>query len=66
MNEEPKTEKKQWTKPELIVLVRSKPEEAVLAACKVRPGNGPDCNDSTCYAVGQCGGGNVCISWAAS
>jgi hypothetical protein len=46
--------------------VRSKPEEAVLAACKVRPGNGPDGNDSTCYAVGQCGGGNVCISWAAS
>jgi hypothetical protein len=28
------TAKKQWQKPELIVLVRSKPEEAVLAACK--------------------------------
>ena len=26
--------KKEWTKPELIVLVRSKPEEAVLSACK--------------------------------
>ena len=26
--------KKEWQKPELIVLVRSKPEEAVLAACK--------------------------------
>ncbi len=34
MNEEIKTEKKQWTKPELIVLVRSKPEEAVLTNCK--------------------------------
>ena len=27
-------EKKEWCEPELIVLVRSKPEEAVLAACK--------------------------------
>jgi hypothetical protein len=28
------TEKKQWTKPELLVLVRNKPEEAVLVTCK--------------------------------
>ena len=27
-------EKKQWHKPALIVLVRHKPEEAVLLACK--------------------------------
>jgi len=27
--------RKEWQKPELIVLVRSKPEEAVLGACKV-------------------------------
>jgi hypothetical protein len=26
--------KKAWVTPELIVLVRSKPEEAVLGACK--------------------------------
>ena len=26
--------KKTWSKPELIVLVRGKPEEAVLVACK--------------------------------
>jgi hypothetical protein len=25
---------KVWVKPELIILVRSKPEEAVLGACK--------------------------------
>ncbi|MBU0493047.1 MAG: hypothetical protein KKB13_14470 [Chloroflexi bacterium] len=36
--------KKQWQKPELIVLVRGKPEEAVLATCKIdwifaEPGN---------------------------
>jgi hypothetical protein len=28
--------KKAWVTPELIVLVRSKPEEAVLVACKTR------------------------------
>ena len=28
-------EKKSWLEPELIVLVRNKPEEAVLGACKV-------------------------------
>ena len=27
-------EKKEWSEPELIVLVRSKPEETVLTACK--------------------------------
>ena len=27
--------KKQWQKPQLVVLVRSKPEEAVLTGCKV-------------------------------
>ena len=26
--------KKEWVEPELIVLVRSKPEEAVLTVCK--------------------------------
>jgi hypothetical protein len=28
-------EEKEWSEPELIVLVRSKPEEDVLAGCKV-------------------------------
>jgi hypothetical protein len=28
------TEKKQWTKPELTVLVRNNAEEAVLTGCK--------------------------------
>jgi hypothetical protein len=27
--------KKEWVTPELIILVRSKPEEAVLGGCKV-------------------------------
>ena len=60
MNEEPKTEKKQWTKPELIVLVRSKPEEAVLYACKALNGEGPTvtnyrCTDDVGDACGDCG-----------
>jgi hypothetical protein len=29
-----KGEKKPWVRPELIVLVRGRPEEAVLTACK--------------------------------
>jgi hypothetical protein len=41
--------KKSWTKPELIVLVRSKPEEATLAACKgltpVGPAGSAGCVD---------------------
>jgi hypothetical protein len=48
--------KKTWQKPELIVLVRSKPEEAVLLACKV-PGNktGPDKNSCKAAAgPGHC------------
>jgi hypothetical protein len=28
-------QKKEWKTPELIVLVRNQPEEAVLACCKV-------------------------------
>jgi len=30
-------EKKMWEKPELAVLLRSRPEEAVLTACKYIP-----------------------------
>jgi len=33
--------KKQWRKPALIVLVRRKPEEAVLQACKTAESVGP-------------------------
>jgi len=34
MDKNSRPEKKPWQKPELIVLVRSKPEEAVLVICK--------------------------------
>jgi len=34
-------QKKTWNKPELIVLVRNKPEEAVLENCKTTSSGGP-------------------------
>jgi hypothetical protein len=52
------TEKKQWTKPELIVLVRSKPEEAVLTTCKGGTA-GPAADDFACREGGFCNG---CLS----
>ncbi len=39
--------KKQWFEPELIVLVRSKPGEAVLSACKDSGGGGNPNDDNT-------------------
>ncbi len=35
------THKKNWIVPELIILVRSNPEEAVLTACKTALSAGP-------------------------
>jgi hypothetical protein len=52
-----------WTKPELIVMVRSMPEEAVLVACKFAEflqKNGPNqyyygrCDWSTKNCAGTC------------
>lgn len=40
--------KKEWVAPELLVLVRSHPEEAVLTACKLFGPNGPNNVNSTC------------------
>jgi hypothetical protein len=40
MNVQEKTCKKPWEKPELCILVRHKPEEAVLATCKALPNYG--------------------------
>ena len=52
MNEPERTqEKKAWQKPELIVLVRSRPEEMVLEVCKVQSGwvgGGPGDDNSLC------------------
>jgi len=40
--------KKEWTEPELIVLVRSKPEECVLAVCKHELVTGENENNGSC------------------
>lgn len=51
------TDNKLWQRPELIVLVRSKPEEAVLAMCKNATTGGPlnknKCNrgPSGCHVI---------------
>ena len=43
------TEKKTWVEPELIVLVRGKPEEAVLDGCKdLDAGNGYMITENGC------------------
>jgi hypothetical protein len=45
------SEKKKWTRPELTVLVRNKPEEAVLITCHRGQGGGGTDKDS---AAGRC------------
>jgi len=58
-------DKKLWTKPTLIVLVRSEPEEAILNNCKGSSHSGPLAEDGNCVgdANGRC---NACSAVAAS
>jgi len=49
--------KKTWQNPKLIVLVRSKPEEMVLTACKYQPfpaGSTPGSLFSGCLCESLC------------
>jgi hypothetical protein len=55
-----KTENKQWQKPELIVLVRGKPEEAVLTGCKTLGGTGYHSTNNACLWEHACT--SVCSS----
>jgi hypothetical protein len=61
---------KPWAKPELIVLVRSNPEEAVLTACKNLPeftgGPSVSSGDFRCNAGGPTGQCSKCSTWGAS
>lgn len=46
---------KPWKKPELVVLIRSKPEESVLTACKTTLGSGASDADMGCFvAISPC------------
>jgi len=51
--------KETWEKPELVVLVRSKPEERVLYQCKAGVYAGPGTTDKRCQyhglQIGGCG-----------
>ena len=59
--------KKEWVTPELIVLVRSKPEEAVLAACKVNAGiTGAKSNKVNCFHGCSIGCSNLCSALSSS
>ena len=49
--------KKVWEKPKLVVLVRSKPEEAVLNACK-----GDDVGESSNWKFNGCAQDDFCFS----
>jgi hypothetical protein len=56
--------KKEWVTPELSVLVRSHPEEAVLAACKGLGGtSGADAAAGGCGVTGTCG---LCVDFQVS
>ena len=50
-------QKKSWTTPELIVLVRSNPEEAVLRGCKRNVADSVGPSKPTCKAAT---GSNAC------
>ena len=57
-------ENKDWEKPELIVLVRNKPEEAVLEACKISGYYSVYASDDAfCNVPGEC---SNCESTSAS
>ncbi len=47
--------KKVWQKPELVVLVRGKPEESVLAACKGGTVTGAGIQKDYCKGPLSCG-----------
>ena len=53
---EQQTQKKEWKTPEMTVLVRSKPEEAVLLNCKAYTvGTGNDTSNHGCWTQNSCG-----------
>jgi len=53
MDKKIRTEKKSWSKPELIVLTRSNPEEMVLVNCKMATGVPDAAHSNRCKANGS-------------
>lgn len=57
--------KKKWETPELIVVVRSKPEEAVLETCKSDIISGPKgMGAGNCHSEGAPSGYCEIVSWS--
>ncbi len=52
---------KKWEKPQLVVLVRGKPEESVLETCKTGTGPGPGAGFAGCTPAF----GSDCFAFAA-
>jgi hypothetical protein len=50
MDSAKETPKQEWERPQLIALMRSRPEEAVLAACKTTGRAGAVASNNNCYA----------------
>ena len=50
------TAKKQWVRPKLIVLVRTRSEERILGACKQKGGRGPHQFPDYCHTPPACTG----------
>jgi hypothetical protein len=48
--------KRIWQKPKLIILERGRPEEMVLAGCKLATVTGPSASKTTCYTKVNCKG----------
>jgi len=46
---------KQWQKPVLIVIGKARPDEQVLAICKLQGGNRLGPNNLNCKGTGQTG-----------
>ena len=51
-----KKEKVKWTKPQLVVIGRGRPEESVLKACKEKIVDGPHETGPCGVDVGACSG----------
>jgi hypothetical protein len=58
--------RKQWTKPQLIVLSKGTPEENVLVACKSATHAGEHASPGTCATVGLSSGVHCCNTVASS
>ena len=57
-------QKKEWVQPELTVIVRRKPEEGILGACKLYPTSVGDQSEHNMCAADECV--SACYSLAGS